>query len=244
MPLTPAHAAAAWPLSRLLPSLPLDALVIGTLAPDFEYLIQLEPRGRVAHSPMGLFVFCLPLGMAVWAVYRHVVRPALVTLFPEGLRADLVARRSSLVSVAAAILVGAVSHLLWDSFTHYQGWSVRHFPVLWTMVHIAGSAYLPLFRILQHVSTLVGLVALVIWARRWLGRQPPAARAYTDEARSRAIRVVAMLLCAVEMGALLNSWRGFGRPDWLVAGYAVIGAMVGLALALLVFGLVAQPSPE
>ncbi len=175
-------------LSRLLPSLPLDALVIGTMTPDFEYLIQLEPRGRVAHSPMGLFVFCLPVGIAVWAVYRHVVRPALVTLFPEGLRADLVARRSSLVSVAAAILVGCRQPLLWDSFTHFRGWSVRHFPVFWTMVHLAGSAYLPLFRILQHVSTLVGLMTLVIWVRRWLGGSLlPLARTPTNRDRGPSV---------------------------------------------------------
>lgn len=162
MPLTPAHAA-AWPLSRLLPSLPLDALVIGTMTPDFEYLMQLAPRGRIAHSPLGLLVFCLPVGVAVWAVYRHVVRPALLTLFPNGLKAGLTARHGSLPSVVAAVLIGAASHSLWDSFTHFHGWGVRQVPALLTMVHVVGRVYLPLYRILQHTSTLVGAIALVVW---------------------------------------------------------------------------------
>lgn len=245
MPLTPAHAATAWPLKRLLPSLPLDALIIGAIAPDLEYLVRMAPSGRFGHSPKGLLFFCLPVGIAVWAVYRHLVRPALVTLFPEGLRAGLVARASSLVSVAVAILVGSFSHDVWDSFTHYNGWAVRHSSVFYTMVPIAGPIRVPLFQLLQHTSTLVGLIALVIWIRRWLRSQPPEARAYTDESRTRAIRVVACLFLAIELGGLLNGWRGRQASTWLEGGYYVIGGMAGLALALVIFGLIAaRPSPD
>lgn len=245
MPLTPAHAAAAWPLSRVLPPLPLDALVIGTMTPDFEYLVRMAPQGRTAHSLMGLLVFCLPVGVGVWIVYRYVVRPALVTLFPEGLRTGLVARQSSLVSVVAAILIGAASHSLWDSFTHFHGWGVRRVPDLLTIVHLGGRVYLPLYRVLQHASTIVGLIALVVWVWRWLTRQPAVARAYgSSESKWRAIRSVAMLLCAGELGALLNGLRGLGRAAWMPPGYAAVGGMAGLALALLVFGLVVRPSVE
>ncbi len=245
MPLTPAHAAAAWPLSRLLPSLPLDALVIGTMTPDFEYLVRMAPQGRTAHSLIGLFVFCLPVGVAVWAVCRHVVRPALLTLFPDGLKAALIARHSSLPSVVAAILIGAASHSLWDSFTHFHGWGVRQVPALLTMVHVAGRVYLPLYRILQHTSTLVGLIALVVWVRRWLSSQPAMALAYSSsESKWRAIRSVGILLCAGELGALLNGLRGLGRAAWMPPGYAAVGGMAGLALALVVFGLVVRPAVE
>jgi len=37
MPLTPSHAAAALLLRQFAPRLPLAALVIGSLSPDFEY---------------------------------------------------------------------------------------------------------------------------------------------------------------------------------------------------------------
>src|SRR4051812_17546859 len=118
MPLTPAHTAAAWPLTRLVRSLPLDALVVGTMVPDFEYLLELAPRGRFAHSPLGLLLFCLPVGVLTWTIYRHLVRPAILTLLPAGLRPGLMARHTNLAAVVVAILLGASSHAAWDSFTH------------------------------------------------------------------------------------------------------------------------------
>ena len=66
MPVTPAHAALALPLSRVAPALPLAPLVIGTLSPDFEYLLRLAPTGRFAHSLLGLVVFCVPVSLLAW----------------------------------------------------------------------------------------------------------------------------------------------------------------------------------
>src|SRR3954462_8835891 len=80
MPITPAHAAAAWPLHAAWRRLPLAALVIGTLSPDLEYVLRLEPRGKFGHSPAGLVVFCLPVTLLVWYVWRSLVRAALTPL--------------------------------------------------------------------------------------------------------------------------------------------------------------------
>lgn len=71
------------------------------------------------------------------------------------------------------------------------------------------------------------------------------ARAYSSsESKWRAIRAVAILLCAGELGALLNGLRAVPPDSWLGLGYAAVGGMAGLALALVVFGLVVRPSVE
>jgi Domain of unknown function (DUF4184) len=84
MPVTPAHAALALPLSRAVPVLPLAPLMIGTLSPGFEYLLRLSPTGHFAHSLAGLVVFCVPVSLLAWGIWRAIVRPAFVRLLPPG----------------------------------------------------------------------------------------------------------------------------------------------------------------
>src|SRR6185295_14718341 len=138
MPVTPAHAALALPLSRAAPALPLAPLVIGTLSPDFEYLLRLSPTGRFAHSVVGLVVFCVPVSLLAWGMWRAIVCPALVCLLPPGMAVMMSeGARGTPRSVAAlaglgalAALLGALSHVAWDGFTHANGWAVAHLPVL------------------------------------------------------------------------------------------------------------------
>jgi hypothetical protein len=240
MPLTPAHTAAAWPLSRLLPSLPLDALVLGTMVPDFEYFLELAPRGRFGHSPLGLLVFCLPVGLVTWAIYRHVVQPAGLTLLPTGLRLGLVAGRTNLLSVIAALLVGAVSHAAWDSFTHRQGWGVHRIPALSMAIPLAGLGDVPLFKMLQHGSTILGIAAVTFWLWRWVRRQPLSARVYGGRSGARAVRILGMLLAAGAGGAVLNGLRGISRGIAAGFGHAAVGGMAALGIAVVIFGLVAR----
>jgi hypothetical protein len=85
VPLTFAHPAV--PLARL--GLPLSALVVGSMAPDFVYSLRLAPRGSFGHTLPGLVLFCLPAGLAVlWAFHRLMKRP-LLALGPPPLQRRL-----------------------------------------------------------------------------------------------------------------------------------------------------------
>src|SRR5262249_32104455 len=103
MPVTPAHTVAAWPLHKWLPALPLSALGIGPMAPDSEYFLRLAPVTRVAHTPTGLLFFCVPVSIAVWFVFRRLVRPALVDLLPPGLARALGPASSSWLLALVAV---------------------------------------------------------------------------------------------------------------------------------------------
>jgi hypothetical protein len=57
--------------------------------------------------------------------------------------------------VIISILLGALSHLIWDSFTHEHGYFIQSIPFLSKKIELFGNKIL-IFKILQHSSTLIG----------------------------------------------------------------------------------------
>jgi hypothetical protein len=105
MPFTISHAAAVLPLSRT--GLPLAALMIGSMSPDFAYFLPAR-TGLLSHSVPGLFKFCWPSALAGVGVFvqlletthaRTCCRMAGVRCFPRSDRAITV-RNFALASVA------------------------------------------------------------------------------------------------------------------------------------------------
>jgi hypothetical protein len=186
-------------------------------------------------------VFCLPVGIVAWLIFRTTVRPALVGLLPPGLARAVRPDGAHPVTAAGAILIGAVSHVVWDSFTHAGGWSVRHLPQLAEPAGIPGLPHLAWYKVLQHGSTIAGLTLVAAWAWRWMDGQPVAARRYEPEGGRRAARIVTALLVIGVTGALLNSLRGRSEGVATSLGYAAVGGMVSLVVALVGFGILETP---
>lgn len=248
MPLTPAHAAAAPLLQRLIRpiglSVPISALVIGTMTPDFEYLVRLTPGGGVWHTPLGLLEFCLPVGLATWWVFRLVIGPALLRLLPPGLGAA--ARRQvapgptwRLVPGAIiGVVLGTASHDLWDSFTHESRWGVREFPALDHRMPLGGTDPLHWYSILQYASSVIGVVVVGVILWRWVMAHPQAERRIPVGQRAWRLREVTVLVSAGVLGAAINASRIHhqGLSGWL--GMAAVGGMSALAVALLAYGII------
>ena len=152
MPFTVSHAAAVLPLHRFSQhKLPLTALMVGSMAPDFGYIYSYEASRALTHSFTGLFIFALPVGMLVWLFYVAMLEKATITLLSdrwhtrfahtEAITPSLIARAS------IAILLGAVTHLLWDSFTHRGTFVTDAFPAL--LGPTPGFAWLPIYHLLH-----------------------------------------------------------------------------------------------
>jgi hypothetical protein len=237
MPITPAHTIAAWPLRRIVPQLPLSALVIGTMSPDYEYFLRLAPVTRVAHTPAGLVLFCIPVSMAVWFVWRRLVRPALVPLLPPGLARALGPASASWALALVAVFLGALSHVAWDSFTHQNDWAVRALPVLRTQP-VPDLIALPWYKLLQYGSSVGGLLLIVFWIATWIRSQPASAREWAPGQFPRTLRVVSFVLVISAVCGVADSLMG-SRHTWQVGlGRAAVGAMVGCSLAVLAYGLI------
>lgn len=240
MPFTISHAAAAWPVHALTGKrLPVAALMIGSMTPDFVfYLPQMLEYDR-SHSVSGLFTLCLPMGLLIWLFYLRVLERPTLSWLPEAWRTRMAPTgplsSSVLVTGAVGVLLGSFTHLAWDSFTHASTPVVDAFPVFREELPVAGSLSLPIYFLLQLLSSVVGLVVLAIWALRVPRQQPlpekqlvPAALpAPTHRDRWRTVAGIAVLALVV---ALLNRLRyGDIGPNGNVF-VLLVGAMAGGAL--------------
>jgi hypothetical protein len=188
LPFTLSHAAAVLPAvrgdgsgrGRLVPAV----LIAGSFSPDMTYYAASLVSGAmefgdVTHSFAGVFSVDVLIAWALVGLWL-LVREPLVALLPrarQGRAAALLrcgaarARvRPSLVGwwyVSAAL--GALTHVVWDAFTHLDRWGMRVFPVLGR--EFAGS---PLYWYLQYGGSAVAAVVIAVFLARALRRLPPA----------------------------------------------------------------------
>src|ERR1700731_4223353 len=178
MPFTLAHPAAILPLRglRYLRTVP---LIIGAMTPDLPYFVPAHFGliGPETHSVTASFTTCLVLGYAALGG---------VFLLPRPLTALLSARARWLCLTALApfsrrplewalapvsIILGVWTHLLWDSFTHNDGWMVRRGGGLRATVAF-GEYSGTVCHVLQYLSSAFGLAAMAVWY--WRRPAPPA----------------------------------------------------------------------
>ena len=209
------------------------------MSPDFEYLLRLAVTNRIGHSAIGLVVFSIPVGFFVWLVFSRLIRPAAVELLPPGLARAMRPPVLALALGLVAVAIGALSHVMWDGITHRRGWTPAILPVLMTPV-VPG---LPIYRLLQHLSSAVGAIAIVMWVRGWIRRQPREARRFAPGQFRQSLSVVATILAVSAVAGLANTTRLPIRNvgDWLAL--FVVGGMAAFAVALLVFGIIRRRRP-
>jgi len=162
MPFTFAHPAAAMLFLRVQRHFRMDAMILGSMAPDFEYFLRGRPYGIYGHTLPGIVLFDLPLVVAVYFAGRYLVLPAIGAYLPHAVRPkprpSRHGIRAALVFVYSA-LIGVLSHIAWDSFTHADGAMVKRVAMLGETISIHGLG-IPVYKILQHGSTLAGLIAI------------------------------------------------------------------------------------
>lgn len=223
MPFTLAHPAAALSLRKLLGRLgAADALAIGAMVPDLPYFLPLGVTGAQSHGVGGLFWFCLPAGLVAWAAGRALVRPFVLALAPRCVAARLGPARPAawsprkLAGVAVSLLVAALTHIVWDSFTHGTGAAVAALPALRRPVALF-PGYTPfVFTILQHGSTVVGLGVLAFWGSRWFLDSEPEVRG-TARPLHTSVRVLLVLAWATSsaLAGGLVLWARLGNGETL-----------------------------
>lgn len=182
MPFTFAHPAAVIPLRGMLDRFGvMSALVIGSLAPDIPHFLpeNFLYRGN-SHSFWGLLWFCMPVGCICYLLYHLVFKAPLLSLLPMRIveRLDITDFRlgalpaSPLTAVLLSLYTGAVTHVVWDAFTHEYAPGVMLVPVLRTRLFDIGQFHVHVYNVLQHFSTAIGLALLSFWSWRWLLRSP------------------------------------------------------------------------
>ncbi|MGL3805396.1 DUF4184 family protein [Paeniglutamicibacter sp. R2-26] len=225
MPFTLAHPAAVLPFLRQ-PFVPI-ALVAGSMAPDVPYFLKVptssgawyEPlvNGSNSHDLSQILTVGFPLALLLAAVLWLVSRPVRWAVPDAWVPAREAARgrRPSSARIALwtfySLILGILTHLVWDSFTHSYGWTVSRLPFL-ASEPFAG---VPIYRILQHGSTLAGAVILALW---YLKRVKASAATGRDGRAKGTGPRLALLLSVLAVPALAVA--GFAVANEVSSGTA------------------------
>ncbi|MFJ4191913.1 DUF4184 family protein [Kitasatospora sp. NPDC089509] len=256
MPFTLSHPAAVLPLLRSPFSR--AALVAGAVAPDLPYFVSTiglpvsaqswyEPfvNATTTHSVSGVPAVTLPYTLLLWGLLLAAHRPVAallrlpVTAQPPSRTVGALLRRAGWVLLSA--LIGIATHLVWDSFTHVDGFVVTH--VHWLNSTLVGS--FSWARALQHLSTIGGLAVLAVYGWRRRDRLH-AGTVLTGPVAATRRRVLLALALGALAGAVAHAWWRLTAPeardgvplDALVEGVlsdAAKGAGAGLIAALAVY---------
>jgi hypothetical protein len=231
MPFTFSHPALAVPFYLAKKRwFSLTGLVAGSIAPDFAYFIHMRKAvSRFSHTIPGVFLFDLPMAIALALVFHSIVKRPLVNHLPRPFyrRFGTYAEdhwkgfRQRAWVIVLSILIGAATHLLWDAFTHstvdWEG--VRSIESDFMGHHLTANAY----RIIHIVNSVIGLLFLG-WVAWRMPLHPMPRRKGRSWLYWPAIAVVALLIM------VLRLWWGphAGKDDMIVI--AISASLLALTI--------------
>jgi hypothetical protein len=255
LPFTLSHAAAVLPAvradgtgrGRLIPAI----LVAGSFSPDLTYfaasvLPEAMEFGKFTHSFPGVLTFDVVVAWALVALWLFLREP-LVALLPRArqsrtgtlLRCGTPRARvtpSLMLRWYASAALGALTHVVWDAFTHHDRWGVRLFPVLERT--LAGS---PLFWYLQYGTSALAAVVIawfVYYAlRRTVAGEPTGVPMLSVRDRWLACAVIGGCAAVGAVQRVLRWWAHWGSTakPWEVIPTLCFGAGAGLLSGLILY---------
>jgi hypothetical protein len=185
MPFTFCHPAIILPLNRFK-NFSLTGLVAGSIAPDFEYFIRMTDKRVYTHTWSGFLWIDTPLALLLTFLFHSLVRNPLIHNAPIDFQRRLFQYKffnwtlffkKHWLMVTASIIIGIISHLAWDGFTHENGYFVRYLPLLTAAIPV-GTFHLAVHMLLQVVCSIIG--GLVIFYALWQLPADPKASVNTN----------------------------------------------------------------
>jgi hypothetical protein len=223
----------------------MSALIIGTCAPDFEYFLRLAPHGRFGHTLPGVFVLTLPLALLILWLFNGVVRAPLVAMLPDAIQRRLTApdriyasRLAAFALAAASALLGIMTHLLWDSFTHVDTWPYLHWPFLSQTLRLPVAGSVQYYKVFQHGSTILGACILAAWFAHWYRTTAPSSRLDKKLRSSQKLTIAISIFTIAFLGSTLRAIIAARFPTVPTGPGRFIGEVVVTFIALIWWQLV------
>jgi hypothetical protein len=235
MPFTFSHPALVVPLlyaHRRYKWLSATGLIIGSMAPDAEKFLRLKLASQHSHTIGSIFYFSCPISLGLAFIFHTLVRRPLIKHLP----APLYRRVSSYTNfdwpnywrqhtwgVLLSIIIGATSHLFWDSFTHDNTLITSAVPESADLVWLGGKA-MPIWQLIALVSSVIGalIIGYVVW-------KMPVSAAATVPSTSAVLSywgTIAFIAACLE-----TAWVLAVHPRWLNVGISTVSAtMLGIVI--------------
>lgn len=242
MPYTLAHPIFAYPLKHANRKLfSITGLVLGSMGPDLEYYIHLQPYQTIGHTFPGLLLQVIPLSIVLGLLFHYVVKTPLALHLPSLFDLDKRAYRllsrwdrqgfKAWLIYLLSVVIGFYTHVLVDGFTHESGYFVHHLAVLNRTVVLD----LPLFKVLQHSFSLLGLFAISLTILFKLYNSIPKKDSFvTVPTYKKWIYWMVVLLGVVLLTGLKLNVSGLPAIS-IIAVAPVSGACVGLVAASMIY---------
>jgi hypothetical protein len=164
MPFTLSHPAILLPFLKNK-KLSATALIIGSMSPDFEYFFRMKMQSDISHTFWGIFLIDFPLGFIVMFAFHEIIKKPFIENAPLFFQKRLAVLKDSnwidyfknnFLTVVISFFLGAVSHIFWDSMTHWDGYLVQRVSFLNLELFS-----IPLYKIAQHLSSIIGLAYIL-----------------------------------------------------------------------------------
>jgi hypothetical protein len=164
MPFTLSHPAILLPFLKNK-KLSATALIIGSMSPDFEYFFRMKMQSDISHTFWGIFLIDFPLGFIVMFAFHEIIKKPFIENAPLFFQKRLAVLKDSnwidyfknnFLTVVISFFLGTVSHIFWDSMTHWDGYLVQRVSFLNLELFS-----IPLYKIAQHLSSIIGLAYIL-----------------------------------------------------------------------------------
>lgn len=166
MPFTFAHPAIFIPFgSKTKIRLSATALIVGSMIPDFEFFLKMRTGENIGHHWYGVLLFDIPLAIISCYVFHNLLRNMMIDQSPPWLyrRFNIWKEfdwnnyaKKNYITVLLSIILGIMSHLFLDAFTHEDGFFVEQITFLKSEVIFFGIRT-TFYMLLQVSESLAGL---------------------------------------------------------------------------------------
>lgn len=243
MPFTLSHAVFAAPLKYIKPKyFSTTGLILGSMSPDFEYFIMLEPFRSIGHSMAGLFLQALPLSLIIAYLIHHLIKVPLSLHVTS--RQDMNSRlhqflqqenldtvRSWFVLVLS-IIIGFVTHIIVDGFTHAHGFFVNLLPTLNESLIMNIATY----KALQYSFSILGLIFIIGMGGYYLFVSKPSSKVgATIMKKQKSMYWLIVIVTAIMVTMLKLLLSSSHNALGIIFVAPISGAFLGLIVASLVW---------
>lgn len=146
-------------------------LILGSMAPDFIYFLLFNPISNLGHTLLGFVILNLPICFLLnYLILKFIKNPFIINLpskicsyYTYLINYDFNFKSTKDIFVFTySCIVGMLTHIIWDAFTHKTGYFVVNINLLKESIHILGYQ-VPFFKLLQHGSTLLGFFVILYY---------------------------------------------------------------------------------